>query len=95
MNFNFQLRVGFCNVNSLLNKLSFVYDLIVDNDLHIFGITESWLLSSIPDSFVMFDNFSIVRTDTRGNLLSMVSVSILGGTLLMNRLLLLAQMLIV
>ena len=66
MNFNFQLRVGFCNVNSLLNKLSFVYDLIVDNDLHIFGVTESWLLPSIPDSFVIFDNFSIVRTDTRG-----------------------------
>ena len=50
----------------MLNKWSFVYDLIADKDLHIFGGIESWVLPSFPDSLVMLDHFSIAKPDTRG-----------------------------
>ena len=35
--------------------------------IHIFCITESWLINSIPDSFVAIDGYTILRNDTVGD----------------------------
>ena len=52
--------------NSLFNKLNHVSDFMSDNRVDIMGIAETWLLSSIPDSFVSLDNFNLVRCDVEG-----------------------------
>lgn len=46
--------------------MNFVHDLIVSHNLVILAITETWLLSSMPDSFVHIDQFTIVRKDVEG-----------------------------
>ena len=61
------LRFGFLNVNCLLNKLSYITTLLTDFDLDVFGVLETWLLPSTPDSFVSIRGYGVVRTDTTGN----------------------------
>ena len=61
------LRFGFLNVNCLLNKLNYVSSLLTDFNLDIFGVLETWLLPSTPDSFVSICGYGVVRTDTAGN----------------------------
>ena len=54
-------------MNSLVSKINFVCSFVNQHDLHIFGITESWLLKSMPDSFVSLPGFKLFRSDTPGN----------------------------
>ena len=49
-----------------MNKLHVVSSFIYDNSLHIFGVTESWLLETMPDSFVSIDGYRLFRKDTLG-----------------------------
>ena len=58
--------MGQVNANSLMNKLSFVRDFVGANDIDIFAVGESWLVSEIPSSFVGLDGYSLVRGDTDG-----------------------------
>ena len=60
------LKFGFCNVNCLSNKLGYVSSVIRSLDITVFGIVETWLTSSIPDSFVFVAGYQIVRKDTVG-----------------------------
>ena len=57
-----------CNLNSLVNKLNLVSDLLHTNNVDILAVTESWLLPSIPDSFLSINGYHpIARTDTTSN----------------------------
>ena len=58
------LRVGFCNVNSIFNKVHIIYEFLLDNNLDFFGVAETWLLPDVPDSYVSIDGYRIVRSDT-------------------------------
>ena len=39
-------------MNSIINKLSLLSDLVVEHSLDLFGVAETWLLPDVPDSFV-------------------------------------------
>ena len=40
---------------------------MVDFNLDMLGIAETWLLSDVPDSFISIPNYCIARTDSRGD----------------------------
>ena len=61
-----RLKCAVFNVNSLANKINYVTSLLVDNAIDIIGLTETWLLPSVPDSFVSICGYGIVRVDTLG-----------------------------
>ena len=52
----------------MLNKLNYVSSILNGFSLDIFGVLETWLLPTTPDSFVSIFGYGIVRTDTVGNI---------------------------
>ena len=60
------VNISFINLNSVLNKLSFVNDFINVNKIDILAIGETWLLPDIPDCMVGVSGFSIERCDVLG-----------------------------
>lgn len=60
------LRFGFCNVNCLTNKLGYVSSFVKLRNINVFGVVETWLTSTTPDSFVSINGYQIVRVDTEG-----------------------------
>ena len=60
------LRIAFINVNSVVPKISFISDFIVENKVDLLGIGETWLLPGVLDSFISVDGFNVVRCDVRG-----------------------------
>lgn len=54
-------------MNSIINKLSMLSDLLVEHSLDLFGVAETWLLPDVPDSFVSISQYNIVRADTQCN----------------------------
>ena len=42
-----------------------VRDFVIEKNIHILGIGETWLLESDPFSFVAVDGFYMVRSDVR------------------------------
>lgn len=60
----YNLKIGFCNVNSIINKLHIITDFLSDYNIDIFGVCETWLMPDITDSLINISNFSVVRTDT-------------------------------
>ena len=55
------------NVNSLINKLPFVINLLVEEDLSFLAICETWLIGEVPSSFVEIPGFSFLRRDVEGS----------------------------
>ena len=53
-------------MNSLVNKLHYLHGMILINKLQIISITETWLLNSIPSSFVTLPGFELYRGDVGG-----------------------------
>jgi len=68
------LRCLQTNARSIFNKFSELQLLVSQYNPHIIGITETWLDSSIKDSEIHLDNYTIFRNDR--------SVSCGGGVLL-------------
>jgi hypothetical protein len=60
------LNIGFINLNCLSNKIDFLKLHLNKYDLQICGIAETWLLPSVPSSFVTISGYSLVRGDTDG-----------------------------
>ena len=54
------------NLNCLTNKTNNVQNLLYDNNIDILGISETWLISDIGDSFVNVGGYEIVRLDNPG-----------------------------
>ena len=52
------------NLNSLINKVSFLNDIIKDNKVSLAVVCETWLINSIPSSFVAISGFNFFRCDT-------------------------------
>ena len=60
------LKCGLVNTNSLHNKLSFIYHLANTHALKVIGVTETWLTSEDPTSFVSIPGFELFRGDVNG-----------------------------
>ena len=62
------LRVATLNVNSLTNKVSFLFNFIEQNDISVVSVTETWLISSMSSSYVELPNFKFFRGDVSGDI---------------------------
>jgi len=54
-------------VNSIANKLNYVFNLIQDESLDVVAVTETWLTTQCSDSFVAVPGYSLYRGDVRGD----------------------------
>ena len=61
------LNIGFCNINSIFNKMNILSDFLTEYKLDIFGVAETWLLPDTPVSFVSIYGYYIARSNTPGN----------------------------
>lgn len=62
------LNVGFNNVNSICNKIHILSDFVVDMELDVLGVAETWLISDVYDSCVALNGYSVVRCDVDGHI---------------------------
>ena len=60
------VRAATVNVNSLANKVQFLFNLIKDEGLHVVSVTETWLTEACKSSFVQIPEFSLHRGDVLG-----------------------------
>lgn len=63
-------HVGFkivnTNARSILNKACALQPLVIDYEPDITAITETWLLTDIPDSEITTPGYTLVRRDRDG-----------------------------
>ena len=52
------------NLNSLVNKVSFITDLCDDLDLKVVGICETWLSPDVSSSILSVEGYSLLRNDS-------------------------------
>ena len=57
------LKVAHANVNFLPRETPLVHQLMVDLKIHVFYVTETHLLSSMPSSFTGIRSYSVIRSD--------------------------------
>ena len=50
-------------MNCLINKVNLVSNLLDRYKVDILGISETWLTSDVPDSFVSIGGYHLVRSD--------------------------------
>ena len=55
------------NVNSLANKVSFINNFIMSENLSLLGICETWLIGEVESSYVTVDGFEFFRKDVVGS----------------------------
>ena len=53
-------------MNSLVNKLQYVFNVALSNNLHVLSITETWLTSDCASSFVKLPDYEFYRGDVVG-----------------------------
>ena len=63
-----KVNFGSVNVNSLVNKVNFVTHWIEQESLDVVSVSETWLISSVPSSFVAVAGFQVVRGDVEGEI---------------------------
>ena len=55
---------GQINLNCITNKLNHVHSLLVNNNIDILCVSESWLTPNTPDSYIVLPNYEIARADS-------------------------------
>ena len=72
------------NCRSMYNKFELLSHIIQDNNskLHVLGLSETWLASSIPDSFINIEGYDIIRSDRSWTQRNSVYVKKGGGVLM-------------
>ena len=61
--------LGVVNLNSLMNKVMYVNDLIRGSGLVVLAVCETWLTSGISSSYVDIPGFKFFRTDVVGTVM--------------------------
>ena len=56
------------NLNSLVNKVNLVFDLVSSLNIGLCCVCETWLNSDILDSVVSFQGYKFFRNDSLSNL---------------------------
>ena len=64
LSFSYYLVISHVNVNSLVNKISYIHSLVNDCNLDVLGISETWLNDEIYNSIVSIAGYEIVRSDS-------------------------------
>ena len=59
--------MGTANVNSIMNKLGYINDLLFSNNLSVLVICETWLTAACPSSYVSLPGFVFFRGDVLGS----------------------------
>ena len=54
-------------MNSITNKVQFLFNLIKEQGLHVVSVTETWLTEMCRSSFVQIPDFSLHRGDVSGS----------------------------
>lgn len=57
------LRIAHVNIRSLINKVDHLNVFLKNNDIHVLGISESWLSENIDDSEIHIDGYNSFRLD--------------------------------
>ena len=60
---SFNLKVNFCNVNSMFNKINLISHYLKHHQIDLLFITESWLSDKISDSMICPDGYGVIRHD--------------------------------
>ncbi|CAH1984017.1 unnamed protein product [Acanthoscelides obtectus] len=60
------LRIAHVNARSLVSGFDCFKSLVEDNDLHIVGVSETWLSDNIPSDVVSIRGFNLFRCDRQG-----------------------------
>ena len=61
---SFFINIGHVNLNCLTNKVNYVENLLNCNNIDILGVTETWLVEEVSDSYVDIEGYKIVRRDS-------------------------------
>ena len=64
----FIVKLAQVNLNGLCSKLHSLQSFIMSHNLNVIAVTESHLLSHIPDSFVDIPSFKLLRSDSSGTI---------------------------
>lgn len=57
------MKISRLNVGSLTNNVHYFLDYFSDTSFDVLALTETWLISSIPDANISFDGYNIIRKD--------------------------------
>ena len=60
------VKAATVNVNSIINKVQYLFNLVEGEGLHVVSVTETWLTDSCGSSFVQIPEFSLHRGDVAG-----------------------------
>ena len=60
------LRACTVNVNSVANKVNYINNLLLDEELDIMALSETWLTTSCSNSFIDIPGYSLCRGDVNG-----------------------------
>lgn len=61
-----QLKIGHINIRSLTSHFSDFKHIVLQNEYHILGVSETWINNSIVDNIVQIDGYKFVHTDRVG-----------------------------
>ena len=62
------LKACTVNVNSIFSKVSYLHNLIHDENLDMVAVTETWLTDACSSSFISIPGFSLLRGDVTGTI---------------------------
>ena len=61
-------HIGLVNANSLVNKLGFISALLQEENVTLLAVCETWLVESVPSSFVDIVGYNFFRCDVTGQI---------------------------
>ena len=64
LHFSYYLVISHVNVNSLVNKVSYIKNVISECCVDVLGISETWLNDEIYNSIVDVHGYDIIRSDS-------------------------------
>ena len=72
-------KVKVTNVRSLVHKIDEIHEFIINNEINLSFITETWLKDTITDSVVNIPGFTIICKDRFVNSHGGICIYIRGG----------------
>ena len=61
---SFFINIAHVNLNCLTNKVNYVENMLKENNIDILGVTETWLVKEVNDSYIEIDGYKVVRSDS-------------------------------
>ena len=61
-------KIAIINLNSINNKISYLKHFADDNNISIISVSETWLINTMPSSYVELEGFKFFRGDVHGSI---------------------------